>query len=302
MLLTQEVEVKVNSSTIKHYESLGYQIPMRKASKSIFQHTGREFAYDLNNTFMVRVSDLPTRSNVKIDAMCDCCGETVNGISYEHYCKMTEKFGNYVCYKCKTSHYRESCVKTYGVDNPVKLEEFRDKMIETSLQRYGTEHPMQNILVLQKAKETLYKNETTPTSLQQLYLHSLYNGKLNYPIKNYNVDICFPEEKICMEYDGGGHSLEVKFGRLTQEEFEYKELIRNNVIKRAGYKQMRIISLKDKLPSDEILLQMLSEAKQYFFDYPEHSWIEYNIDTSTVRNAEHKDGVFFDYGKLRKIK
>ena len=65
---------------------------------------------------------------------------------------------------------------------------------------------------------------------------------------------------------------------------------------------MRIISLKDKLPSDEILLQMLSEAKQYFFDYPNHSWIEFNIDTSTVRNAEQKDGVFFDYGKLRKIK
>jgi hypothetical protein len=74
------------------------------------------------------------------------------------------------------------------------------------------------------------------------------------------------------------------------------------VIKRAGYKQMRIVSSKDKLPSDEILLQMLSEAKQYFFDYPEHSWIEYNIDTSTVRNAEHKNGVFFDCGKLRNIK
>ena len=65
---------------------------------------------------------------------------------------------------------------------------------------------------------------------------------------------------------------------------------------------MRIISSKDKLPSDEILLQMLSEAKQYFSDYPNHSWIEFNIDTSTVRDAEQKDSVFFDYGKLRNIK
>ena len=56
MLLTKEVEVKVNSSTIKHYESLGYQIPMRKASKSIFQHTGREFAYDLNNIILAKTN------------------------------------------------------------------------------------------------------------------------------------------------------------------------------------------------------------------------------------------------------
>ena len=302
MLLTKEVEVKVNTYTIKYYESLGYQIPMRRASKSTFRRTGRELAYDLSNTFTVKVSDLPKRSNVKIDVICDCCGEVVNDIVYEDYCEAIEKFGNYVCYNCKTNHYKESCMLIYGVDNATKLEDVRNKMITTSLQRYGTKHPMQNIQVLQKSKETFYKNGTTPTSLQQLYLHSLYNGELNYPIQNYNVDICFPEESICIEYDGGGHSLEVKCGHLTQEEFNHKELVRNNVIKRAGYKQMRIISSKDKLPSDEILLQMLSESKKYFSDYPNHSWIEYNIDTSTVRNAEQKDGVFFDFGKLHTMR
>ena len=64
---------------------------------------------------------------------------------------------------------------------------------------------------------------------------------------------------------------------------------------------MRIISSDDKLPTDEILLSMLFKTKQYFSNYPNHSWIEYNIDTSIVRNAEYKDGVFFDFGKLQKI-
>ena len=65
---------------------------------------------------------------------------------------------------------------------------------------------------------------------------------------------------------------------------------------------MHIVSTTDKLPSDPVLFQMLENAKSYFSDYPEHSWIEYNIDTSTVHNAEHREGVFFDYGELRTIK
>ena len=64
---------------------------------------------------------------------------------------------------------------------------------------------------------------------------------------------------------------------------------------------MKIISSKDLLPSDEILLQMLSDAKQYFSDYQNHSWIEFDIDNSVIRNAENKNGVSYDFGKLRKI-
>lgn len=64
---------------------------------------------------------------------------------------------------------------------------------------------------------------------------------------------------------------------------------------------MHIISLSDKLPSDCVLLKMLSDAEQYFVDYPNHSWIEFYIDNSIVRNAEHKDGMSYDFGELRKI-
>jgi hypothetical protein len=79
-------------------------------------------------------------------------------------------------------------------------------------------------------------------------------------------------------------------------------LYRNIALKKEGYKQMRIVSTSDLLPSDEILLQMLAQTKEYFSTYPQHSWYEFNIDTSLVRNAEQKEGVFFDFGELRKIK
>lgn len=307
-ILTNEVEVRVNAFTIKHYESLGYKIPLRKASKSSFQHTGKEFVYDLNNTFVVKVEDLQRKSNVKIDVSCDCCGDTIYGITYEDYCKRIEMFGEYVCSKCKLVHYKKSCLKIYGIDNPAKLKEIKEQMAETSLKRYGTTHPMQSLEIKKKTAQTLYKNGTTPTSRQQLYVYNIYcihnDNKpcLNYPIFYYNADICFPDEKLDIEVDFGGHNLSVKTGKLTQEEFNQKEIIRNNVIKREGYKQMRIISEDDKLPSDSTLLQMLSNARNYFSEYPNHSWIEFNLDTSLVRNAENKQGVPYDFGTLRRIK
>lgn len=220
---------------------------------------------------------------------------------------------------------RQTCIERYGVSNPFQNEEIQERAKRTNVDRYGVEsilslssfhehsrevnmerygvlHHLQNPEILAKQKETFYKNNTCPTSKQQIYLYRLYGGELNYPFKMYNFDIYLSDDNIDIEFDGSGHLLSVKRGNITQEEFNQKEIIRNNTIKREGYKQMRIISENDKLPSDSILLQMLSEARTYFQTYPSHSWIEYNISTSTVRNAEHKNGIPYYFGILRRIK
>lgn len=229
--------------------------------------------------------------------------------------------------KTKECHekIKETCLEKYGVEHYAKLQEVKDKRVKTNLERYGVEnassflktkeklkqtnlqkygvpYTLQSVEVREKICQTLYKNGTQKTSKQQLYLYSLYGGELNYPIKYYDVDICFPNEKIYLEYDGGGHDLRVTLGRLTKEEFNQKEIIRNNVLKKEGYKRIKIVSKLDLLPSDQILLQMLQEARNYFSQYPNHSWYEFNISTSTIRNAEHKDGIPYDFGTLRTIK
>lgn len=194
-------------------------------------------------------------------------------------------------------------LKKYGVKSVLKAPEIKEKIRKTNMRKYGVPH---NFLIPQtreKIMQTYYENGTKISSKQQRYLNNLYNGDLNYPIKNYSADICLLQDKLVIEYDGGGHDLRVVLGQLTQEEFNQKEIIRSNTIKREGYKQMRIISSKDLLPLDDILLQMLQQAREYF-NTTSHSWINYDIDNSKMINAENKDigGVFFDYGKLRKIK
>lgn len=198
-----------------------------------------------------------------------------------------------------------SYIDHYGVENPQLSGIIRHKTEETCLERYGYFTPLQSPEVKEKIAKTSYKNGNIPTSKQQLYIFNLYktidnSTELNFPISHFNVDICFPKEMLSVEVDFGGHNLSVKTGQITQEEFDQKEVIRSNIIKREGYRQIHIIS-SYKLPSDQVLLEMLDYARSYFSQYPNHSWIEFNIDTSTVRNAEHKQSIPYNYGELRRI-
>lgn len=195
----------------------------------------------------------------------------------------------------------------YGIDNISQSEDVKNQKCHTTYEHYGVYHPLQSPEILAKAHETMYKNGTCPTSRQQQYIFDLYSqsnpsAELNYPVSHYSADICFPEEKLVVEVDFGGHDLAVKTGKITQEEFNQKEIIRNNIFKREGYKTMHITSITDKLPSDTTLLQLLSYARQYFSEYPNHSWINFSIDTSQVFNAENKEGIFFNYGELHRLK
>lgn len=371
MLLTKEVEVKINSRNIEHYKNLGYEIPMRKATKRTKEVMHKDYVYDLGATITVKTEDLSNGSHVKVDVLCDYCKKEIISKIYKNYINESKNNSKDACKKCKIKKseethflnhgvnkplqtqesmdkFKDTCkerysvenvfqseeyknkirctlLEKYGVDSVFKVPEFEEKRKNTWISHYGVDSPLKSEEILEKVKNTnlkkygypcvlqapeikekisksFYKHSSIPTSSQQLYIQNLYDGELNYPIKYYNADICFPDEKLDIEIDFGGHNLPVKMGKLTQEEFDKKEIIRNNIIKREGYKQMRIISSKDYLPQDEKLLEMLEHTRQYFSDYPNHSWIEYNIDSSSIRNAENKDGVFYDYGELRKIK
>lgn len=196
---------------------------------------------------------------------------------------------------------RVTSLERFGVDCPSKCEEIKEKTRNTNLQRYGVSYTQQVPEVRAKANETLCRNGTQKTSKQQLYLYSLFGGQINYPISYYAVDICFPEERIYLEYSGGGHDLRVTLGRLTQEEFDQKEIVRNSVLKREGYKKIEIISKKDFLPSDSILLQMLQESRNYLLT-TSHTWVTYDIDQSLMFNAENKNGIPYNFGSLRTVK
>ena len=209
---------------------------------------------------------------------------------------------------------RENCLEKYGVENPAMLKEVQEKMKRTimlkygvehysqtneykekykntSILKYGTEHPFQNSEVRKKCLITSYKNGTFICSEQQYYIYKIIEGELNYPVNNFVLDIAFPNEKIYVEYDGSGHDLSVRLGTITQSDFEKREMIRSKILRRQGWKEIRIISKNDYLPNKEIIIKMIDYAKNYF--QQNHSWIKFDIDEGLVITSSGTSPFYF---------
>ena len=236
---------------------------------------------------------------------------------------------NLMMLKEKQEKSKNTLYNNYGVTNPSYSAEIRERMQDTCYKKYNASSPLQSPIIQEKISGSVkriygcdnvfknedikkkirvkrYNNQSIPTSNQQLYLNKLYGGILNGIISRYSCDIVLEDEKLGVEYDGGGHLLSVKLGDKTKEQFDQEQIVRDNQIKRAGYKIIRIISRKDYLPSDNVLLQMLTYARTYFTENPSRTWISFDIDNSCIYNAYHKENdsdiLFYDFGKLRKIK
>lgn len=137
-----------------------------------------------------------------------------------------------------------------------------------------------------------------PSSLQQKFLLNIIGGEENYPFGNYLLDIAFPEEKIYIEYDGSGHGLGVKLGQVTELDFKQKEIKRNYFLLRRGWKEIRIISNKDKLPNEDCIKKMVSFAKEIINSG--RSYVIFNIDNLTMEYQNYNS--HYDFGELKRVR
>jgi len=114
MILSKEVEVVLNPSNIKHYESLGYFIPK-------YKNKSGNLVYKRGDKIKVKVSDLPKVSQVKVLCKCDECGKE-RLLSYSNY--------NILCKNCaaKTDEKKEKISKIHkgrkcGEETKTKMRE-----------------------------------------------------------------------------------------------------------------------------------------------------------------------------------
>jgi hypothetical protein len=195
-----------------------------------------------------------------------------------------------------------------GVDNPMKSNDIKQKIIQTNLERYNvewyvmTEEHKNNLIkmcqekydcdyfsqvseIKNKMAKTLYKNNTRISSTQQRYLCKLFNGELNYPVQHFSIDIALLDGKFAIEYNGGGHDLQVKLGNKTIAQFNKYEYFRRNVLYDDGWKIITIASKKDELLSDECFLKLLNYSVEYINKNNRH-WAEINIDDGMWRCSQ----------------
>jgi len=195
---------------------------------------------------------------------------------------------------------KQKMLKNHGVEYAFQSPEIRELSRQTNLDKYGVEFPMQNEEIRNKQRESVYKSGNVTSSKQQRYINKLYKGELNYYAnRKCFVDVGLLEEDIYIEWDGSGHRLGVIHGQISEHDFEEREKRRSYGLIKSGLKEIRIISLKDNLPSDEVLLEMLEYAKILFNDYDFHR-VVFDIDNNNVYTSKWKTD--YEFGDLRSLR
>ena len=214
---------------------------------------------------------------------------------------LKEKYGENIINISQVKEIQDKIKATfkerYGAENPMQCKEIQDKAKVTNLERHGVEYPTQNEEIKNKALDSFQFNGTGPCSRQQKYIHFLIGGALNKRVCNSLVDICFEEEKIAIEYDGRGHFLTDMFNgnKTPSKEALLKEKNREDSIVNKGYRMIRFIATKDRIPSDEIILNLIEEFKNSDFKV-----VRIDFEEGTIEK-DYNEKLHYDFGELRKI-
>ncbi len=299
MLITEEIEITWHAKTRKRYESLGYQFTkykdkfivkiedLSKGSDFVVQYTCDYCGTELNNKY-----DVYNKRRKKIEK--DCCKEciTLKVVEsnlelkgYKSYLSSNEgktkiaqtnleRYGVENVFELKEFQDKatESIKNKYGVENVFQSDEIKDKIKKTNLNKYGVEYPQQNREIRRLSMKNRVKNNQgykpngdigfyngVPASKMQIAIANQLGGKINFPILDVGYTDILIGNDICIEYDGGGHNLSVKIGKISQDEFDRKENKRNFKLIENGYKVLRIVNTKDLKFDTKIISDWLSD-------------------------------------------
>lgn len=182
-----------------------------------------------------------------------------------------------------------------NINTPLKFQctegHVGEMMLSTVLKGSGCMECGRIKAIVSRSK-TFYENGTQKTSKQQRRIHEVIGGEINFPMGFYSLDVAFPEEKIYLEYDGGGHDLSVKIGQMSQEDFNRRSLIRSVFLSNNGWKEIRIISDKNLVPSEKKLKDMLNDAKHILNNG--RTWVRFNIDNNRLITSKFEKEYEFE--------
>lgn len=278
MVLEQTVIVLINQYNEQYYKDKGY----------IFGKRGEKIE--------VKTEDLSPGSGIKIHCQCNYCGRIIEK-AYRRYLQTCDDI---CCDSCKEKKVLKNTIEKYGVRSTLRLPEIEGKVKATNLEKLGVEMPLQSPIVREKCKETMRKRygeaytlqskelrekvnftlltqgkSIVYTSAQQKTLNEYIGGELNYPIGPYYIDIFLKEQNVCVEYDGRGHDLSVRTGKITPQEFVHKEKNRIEFLLQRGYKLLKLKSKTDKLPNFEKLKEIIENC---LLELKVSNFYSYNFD------------------------
>lgn len=274
----QLVEVRVGVKTLKHYKSLGYNIK----------------CFDV---IMVPPEHLTPGSNVKVKVRCDICEEVILR-PYEHYIEQHID-GLDTCNRCKSIKSKKTCIKKYGVENPMQCEEIKQRGIQTSLDKYGVEFPMQTSAVQEKRQmSTLHKYGVLYPAQSEEVMAKM--KQTTY--ERYGVEYASQSEEIKNKVK---QTIKEKYGvdYLSQSE-EIKEKIKNTLVERYGvYNSFQINSIpasSQQIKLHEMIKEKYPNAE---LNYPYSTCsLDIFVEVNGVKIDVEYDGSYWHQDQQKDIK
>ena len=169
-ILTQYVDVNICNSNKKYYISKGYNILK-------------------NGIYSIKVSDLPTYSNVEVLVKCDYCGREYH-TKYLCVARNNNTVKKVCCCNCTNKKMNEVLSIEYGEDNCSKIDYISKKRKKTCLEKYGNEYAIASKDVKSKIKQTVFDRYGCDNVLQskevrnKIIKTTLDNWGVEYPFQN----------------------------------------------------------------------------------------------------------------------
>ena len=120
MILTREIEIKINESNYQYYDDLGYDVA-------------------IGEIIRIPIELMSKGSHYKIKCKCDGCG-IEKEVIFKNYVKYDNIWGEYSCRKCSETKRKETLRKNFGVDYPIQNKKVLTKMKNTLIEKYGVDN------------------------------------------------------------------------------------------------------------------------------------------------------------------
>ena len=108
MIISREIEIKVNILNVNYLHNLGYDI-------------------NRGDLLCIPIELLTSGSHYKIRCECDKCG-IIKEVIFKNYVKYGNKWGEYFCRKCSEVKRKKSLQLSHGVDYPIQNKILRQKI------------------------------------------------------------------------------------------------------------------------------------------------------------------------------
>jgi len=136
MIKEKELKILITRRNKKYYVDKGYECK------------------EINKEIEVSIKDINPNSKIKITAICEICNEE-KVISLNKYIENKNRGGYYGCKKCSRLKFKNTNIERFGVDNPMKVQEIKEKVVKTNMDRYGVKTTLLEPKTREKIKKTI---------------------------------------------------------------------------------------------------------------------------------------------------